>query len=291
MRLPEFYKNQKKPIISFEVFPPKTDQAFDNLRQILPELAALKPDYMTVTYGAFGSTRGRTLEIAALIQKEFKIPSACHLTCVGSSATEIDQILAELKSTGVQNIVALRGDPPQGQTTFVKPVDGFGYANELVAHIRARHGSDFGIAVAGYPEKHIEATDLKTDLANLARKVKCGADAVITQLFYDNADYFRLVESARALGVNVPIIPGLLPILSAKQIVRILGMCGSRLPEDLKRDLDAAGDDAAKQEEVGIRQCVAQARELIARGAPGIHFYVLNKSAHMTRIMRELALP
>ncbi len=288
MKLPEFYRDQKKPIISFEVFPPKTDQAFENLRQLLPELVALKPDYMTVTYGAFGSTRGRTLEIASLIQKEFGIPTACHLTCVGSSANEIDQILDEIHAAGVQNIVALRGDPPSGQISFTKPVDGFGNANELVAHIRARHDGKFGIAVAGYPEKHIEAPDMKTDLEHLARKVKAGADAVITQLFYDNADYFKFVENARALGVDTPIIPGLLPILSAKQVVRILGLCGSRLPEGLKRDLDACGDDAARAEEVGVRQCVAQARELLARGAPGIHFYVLNKSAHMIRIMREL---
>lgn len=290
MRLPEFYRNQKKPIISFEVFPPKTDQAFAHLRQILPELVALKPDYMTVTYGAFGSTRGRTLEIAALIQNEFKIPSACHLTCVGRSATEIDQILADIKAAGVENIVALRGDPPSGEISFTKPADGFGNANELVAHIRARHGNTFGIAVAGYPEKHLEAPDMKTDLANLARKVKAGADAVITQLFYNNADYFKLVESARALGVNVPIIPGLLPILSAKQVIRIAGLCGACLPPGLKQELEAVGDDVAKAEEIGIRQCVTQARDLIARGAPGIHFYVLNKSSHMTKIMRELAL-
>lgn len=290
MKLPDFYKDQKKPIISFEVFPPKTDQAFEHLRQILPDLVALKPDYMTVTYGAFGSTRGRTLEIASLIQKEFHIPTACHLTCVGSSKTELDQILADIQTAGVQNIVALRGDPPSGQIAFTKPADGFGNANELVAHIRARHGNKLGIAVAGYPEKHVEAPDMKTDLANLARKVQAGADAVITQLFYDNADFFRFVDSARALGVNVPIIPGLLPILSAKQVVRILGLCGSRLPQALQAELDAAGDDAAKAEEIGIRQCIAQARELIARGVPGIHFYVLNKSAHMTRIMRELAL-
>lgn len=288
MKIPEFYKNQTKPIFSFEVFPPKTDQAYDHLRKVLPELVALKPDYMTVTYGAFGSTRGRTLEIASLIQREFKIPSACHLTCVGSSAKEIDGILDEIKAAAVKNIVALRGDPPSGEISFVKPADGFGHANELVAHIRAKHGSDFGVAVAGYPEKHVEAPDKKSDLANLARKVKAGADAVITQLFYDNADYFQFVESARALGIDVPIIPGLLPILSAKQIVRILGLCGSCLPEALRKDLEAAGDDPGKAEEIGIRQCIAQARELIARGAPGIHFYVLNKSSHMTRIMRDL---
>src|SRR5688572_22314201 len=217
MKLPEFYKNRKKPIISFEVFPPKSDEAFETLRRILPELVALKPDFMTVTYGAFGSTRGRTLEIAALIQKEFKVPSACHLTCVGSSANEIDQILKDIENSGVQNIVALRGDPPSGQMSFVKPADGFGNANELVAHIRKNFGQKFGIAVAGYPEKHIEAIDKKTDLANLARKVQAGADAVVTQLFYNNADFFQFQDQARALGVTVPIVPGLLPILSAKQ--------------------------------------------------------------------------
>lgn len=290
MRIPEFYKNQKKPIISFEVFPPKTDPAFDHLRSILPDLVALKPDYMTVTYGAFGSTQGRTFEIASMIQKDFGIPTASHLTCVGSSRADIDRILGELQTLGVRNIVALRGDPPSGQMSFTRPADGFANANELVAHIRAKHGDRFGIAVAGYPEKHVEAPDMKTDLANFARKVKAGADIAITQLFYDNKDYFSFVESARALGVNVPIIPGLLPILSAKQIVRILGLCGSCLPEGLKKDLDAAGEDVQKAEEIGIRQCVTQARELIARGVPGIHFYVLNKSAHMVKIMRELAL-
>jgi methylenetetrahydrofolate reductase (NADPH) len=290
MKIPEFYKGQKKPIISFEVFPPKTDQAFDHLRSILPDLVALKPDYMTVTYGAFGSTQGRTFEIASMIQKDFGIPTASHLTCVGSSRGHIDRILGELDALNIRNIVALRGDPPSGQMSFTRPADGFANANELVAHIRAKHGNKFGVAVAGYPEKHVEAPDMKTDLANLARKVQAGADAVITQLFYDNADYFRFVDSARALGVNVPIIPGLLPILSAKQVVRILGLCGSCLPDGLKKDLEAAGDDPQKAEEIGVRQCVTQARELIARGAPGIHFYVLNKSAHMTRIMREIAL-
>jgi methylenetetrahydrofolate reductase (NADPH) len=290
MRIPEFYSRGKKPIISFEVFPPKTDEAYKHLRAILPELVALKPDFMTVTYGAFGSNQGRTLEIASMIQKDFGIPSACHLTCVGSSRDNINKILDDIHGAGVQNIVALRGDPPSGEMAFVKPADGFGHANELVAHIRSRHGNKFGIAVAGYPEKHIEAPDLKTDLANLARKVHAGADAVVTQLFYDNADFFRFVESARALGINVPIVPGLLPILSAKQIVRILGLCGSCLPEGLRKDLEAAGDDPQKAEEVGIRQCVTQARELIARGVPGIHFYVLNKSSHMKRIMRDLAV-
>src|SRR5258706_6790615 len=150
MRLPEFYKNPKKPIISFEVFPPKSDQAYDHLRSILPELVSLKPDYMTVTYGAFGSTRGRTLEIAAMIQKDFGIPSACHLTCVGSSRDDIDKILGDIQNSGVHNIVALRGDPPSGEMAFVNPTDGFGNANELAAHIRSRHANKFGITLAAY---------------------------------------------------------------------------------------------------------------------------------------------
>lgn len=289
MRLPEFFKASKKPVISFEVFPPKTDEAFQNLRKLLPELIALKPDFMTVTYGAFGSTQGRTLEIASLIQKEFKLPSACHLTCVGASRTEIDKILNDIAAAGVQNIVALRGDPPSGQMSFTRPADGFGHANELVAHIRAKHGQKFGIAVAGYPEKHVEAPNMQIDLTNLKRKVEAGADCIVTQLFYDNNDYFKFVEDCRALGITVPIIPGLLPILSAKQIVRILSLCGSCLPEELRKDLEFVGDNAAAAEEVGIRQCVKQAKELIARGVPGIHFYVLNKSTHMTRIMQEFA--
>lgn len=292
LRLPEIYSSSKKPVISFEVFPPKTDAAYQNLQQILPELLSLKPDFMTVTYGALGSTRERTLEIAALIGKKFNIPTACHLTCVGSTKAELDQILRDIRASGVQNIVALRGDPPSGETTFTPPKDGLGHANELVAHIRAfearEQGKPFGIAVAGYPEKHVEAADLKTDLVNLKRKVDAGADCVVTQLFYDNTHFFRFVAEARALGIQVPIIPGLLPILSAKQVLRIASLCGSVLPPALVKDLDAAGDDTAKVEEIGIRQCVAQANELIEGGAPGIHFYVLNKSAHMAKIMANI---
>jgi methylenetetrahydrofolate reductase (NADPH) len=291
-RFSTLYQGRTKPAISFEVFPPKTDAAYDHLREVLPELISLQPDFMTVTYGAFGTTRSRTLEIAEGIQKDFKVPTACHLTCVGSSQSELDQILEEIHGSGIRNIVALRGDPPQGQTTFTAAKDGYSHANELVAHIRRKESQGFGpfgIAVAGYPEKHVEASSLEADIANLKRKVDAGGDCVITQLFYNNEFYFRFVEKARAAGIQAPIIPGLLPVLSAKQVLRITSICGSCLPADLKNDLDEAGEDLSKAEDVGVRQCVRQARELLAKGAPGIHFYVLNKSSHMKRIMQEIA--
>jgi methylenetetrahydrofolate reductase (NADPH) len=264
----------------------------DHLRGILPDLARLRPDFMTVTYGALGSTQERTLEIATLIQNAHKLPTACHLTCVGSTRADLDRILDQIHGAGIRNIVALRGDPPSGQMTFVPPKDGLAHANELVEHIRAREAAGrigpMGIAVAGYPEKHIEAPDMATDLRNLKRKVDAGADCVVTQLFYDNRHYFDFVKAARALGITVPIVPGLLPVISAKQVMRITSLCGSCLPEDLKCDLEAAGEDAAKSEEIGVRQCIRQATELIEKGAPGIHFYVLNRSSHMMRIMDKV---
>jgi methylenetetrahydrofolate reductase (NADPH) len=291
MRFAEFYAGKTGPHISFEVFPPKTDAAMDSLRRVLPELIDLGPSYMTVTYGALGSTRERTLEIAALLKREYGMETACHLTCVGSSRADLDRILDDIRRASIENIVALRGDPPRGETAFVPPPDGYAHANELVAHIRRRHGdgrTGFGLAVAGYPEKHIESPDLDADLKHFKRKVDAGADIVITQLFYDNADFFAFAAAARELGVTRPIVPGLLPVLSAKQVRRITSLCGSKIPPALHAELENAGEDDGHAEEVGIRQCVAQATDLLRRGVPGIHFYVLNKSSHMRRIMEAL---
>jgi len=287
------YKD-KKPIISFEIFPPKTEKGYDNLKNELSELAALNPDFITVTYGAMGTTREKTLDIASLIKNHFGIESACHLTCVGATKKELDIILQRINDAGVRNIVALRGDPPEGQQTFVKPEDGYSYGNELVEHIRdfeARTGNKghFGIAVAGYPEKHVEARELATDLVNLKRKVDAGADVVITQLFFNNDFYFDYVKRARDIGVTVPIIPGIMPILSAKQISRITSMCGATIPGELKEKLDAAIDDDNKARDIGIELCIQQSKELLSQGVPGIHFYVLNKSSHMIRIMDALS--
>lgn len=263
-----------------------------HLQRVLPELIELRPDLMTVTYGALGSTRERTLEIASLIHNRYGLETACHLTCVGSSRAELDRILQNIYSAGIRNIVALRGDPPQGETQFVPPADGCRHASELVEHIRlfeAKNGyGRFGIAVAGYPEKHIEAPDMETDLRNLKRKVEAGSDVVITQLFYDNDYYFRFVESVRAMGITLPVVPGLLPIVSVKQILRITSMCGSSIPAGLREQLELAKDDDAAAEDIGVRHCVAQARGLLEHGVPGIHFYVLNKSSHMKRIMQQL---
>ena len=292
MRFPEYFKDGGKPIISFEIFPPKTDKGMGPLLEIIPELVALGPDYITVTYGAMGSTQHMTLEIASLIKNVYKMETACHLTCVGASRNELDEILRRISDSSIRNIVALRGDPPQGDKTFIPPSDGYAHANQLVEHIRrleSEKGQEpFGIAVAGYPEKHIEAPSMEIDIANLKRKVEAGGDIIITQLFFDNEFFFNFVERARTAGITVPIIPGLMPILSVKQIKRITSMCGSSIPHELQLELESAADDDEKASEIGIRQCIRQAKDLLSHGVSGIHFYVLNKSTHIRKIIEAL---
>lgn len=293
MRFPEYFEDTSKPVISFELFPPKTDVGMRTIRKrLLPNLIKHNPSYITVTYGAMGSTQSKTLEIASMVKHEFGMESACHLTCVGSSRSDIDDIVKKIRDAGIQNIVALRGDPPQGSDKFEPPADGFAHANELVGHIRATEPKDkpFGLAVAGYPEKHLEASDLNTDIQNLKRKVDAGGDIIITQLFYDNNDYFAFVDKIRKAGITAPVVAGLMPIVSAKQIQRITSMCGSKIPADLEAKLNTAIDDDDKAVKIGIDQCIAQADELLGRGVPGIHFYVLNKHTHMEEIMDALSL-
>ncbi len=290
MRFGERYESRDggRPIVSFEVFPPKTESAHASFAKILPELVELGPDFITVTYGAMGTTRDSTIEIASDIKERYGVHTACHLTCVGSTAEAIDSILDRIESCGIENIVALRGDPPRGEKRFVPVEGGYCHAIELVRHVAGR--DRFGIAVAGYPEKHIEAPDIDTDIRFLKEKVDAGADLVITQLFYDNSSYFDFVARARDAGISCPIVPGILPIVSAKQIRRITSMCGAAIPADLQERLDAAGDDAAASLDVGVRQAVEQVRDLLERGVPGVHFYVLNRSSHMQRIAGELGL-
>ena len=290
MKFGEHYAKAKatRPVISYEVFPPKDEPATQKLfERVLPRLVDLGPDFMTVTYGALGTTQDRTLEIASRLKRVYGIETASHLTCVGSTPERIDAVLEQLRNAGINTVVAVRGEPPAGEEKFVPPEGGFSYANELIEHLRER-GADFGVAVAGYPERHIEAPDDATDLANLKRKVDAGADIVITQLFYDNDDYFQFVDRARKIGITVPIVAGLLPIQSLRQIKRITSLCGSKMPARLEKRLSDVQDDPDAVKEVGVEWAIGQCEELFTKGVDGIHFYVLNRAKHMERITEAL---
>jgi len=275
--------------LSFELYPPKTETAEAELFEHVAELMTFRPDYITCTYGAGGSTRSKTLDIVERVRRDFRGATASHLTCVGATVEQLRDYLTEAEKRGVSNIVALRGDPPKGETEFRQVAGGLRYANELVALIKAEF-PQFGIVVAGYPEKHLEAPSLDVDLQNLKRKVDSGADAVVTQLFYRNADFFEFRRRCEQLGIKVPIIPGILPVTNLAQIKRITSLCGAQLPDGFRNDLDRCGTDAEAQFEVGVAFAVKQVRELIASGVPGIHFYVLNKSNATGRVLREVAL-
>jgi methylenetetrahydrofolate reductase (NADPH) len=275
--------------LSFELYPPKTEPAEAELFEHVAELMNFRPDYITCTYGAGGSTRSKTLDIVERVRRDFRGATASHLTCVGATVEQLRDYLVEAEKRGVSNIVALRGDPPKGETEFRQVAGGLRYANELVALIKAEF-PQFGIAVAGYPEKHLEAPSLDIDLANLKRKVDSGADAVVTQLFYRNEDFFEFRRRCEQLGITVPIVPGILPVTNLAQIKRITSLCGAQLPEEFRNDLERCGADAEAQFEVGVAFAAKQVRELIASGVPGIHFYVLNKSNATGRVLREVAL-
>lgn len=275
-----------KPLFSFEFFPPKTAAGETALLQAVERLRGLEPSFVSVTYGAGGSTREKTLDIVTRIKRDFGIEAMAHLTCVGHSRSDIAAILDRLRKGGIENVLALRGDPPQGEDRFVPPADGFAYASELVAFIRAEK-YDFCLGGAGYPEGHTECRDLARDIGHLRIKVDAGIEFIITQLYYDNADYFAFVDRARAAGIDLPIIPGIMPITDRQQIERIASLCGARIPAALHAQLDTAGGSAA-EEAVGIEWASRQCRELLDRGAPGIHFYTLNKSPATAAILSEL---
>lgn len=277
---------EHQPAFSFEFFPPKDSEGFDKLFSTIEKLKPCQPAYVSVTFGAGGSTRSKTLDLVGRIKKEIGLESMAHLTCVGSSRGELKDILNILQAGGTQNILALRGDPPQGYERFEKTEDGFAYANELVAFIRQNY--DFCIGVAGYPEGHIECSDKDTDLENLKRKVDAGADFIVTQLFFDNRFYFDFVERARNIGITVPIIPGIMPILNVKQTKRFTKMCGSSIPDTLMRRLESAQDDPEAVRKIGIDHADAQCEQLLKNGAPGIHFYTLNRSNATLKIVKYL---
>ena len=276
--------------LSFELFPPKTAEGEAALFKHVRRLVKFRPSYVTCTYGAGGSTQDKTLEIVSRVHREFQVPVATHLTCVARTRDQLRKYVVQAHAQGVENVVALRGDPPQGETAFCAVAGGFQYANELVSMIRGSF-PEMGIAVGGYPEKHQEAPDMEADLVNLKRKVDAGADVVITQLFYNNIDFFRFRDRCVELGIRAPIVPGLLPVTNFAQIQRITSLCGAKLPGDFIEQLTSAGDDADAQFRAGIEFATRQTEDLIRAGVPGIHFYVLNKSEATSQVLGGVTLP
>ncbi len=271
---------------SFEFFPPKTVEDGEALFDRARELQKLGASFCSVTYGAGGSTRKNTIDLVCRFQAELGLIGMAHLTCVGHSQAELRDILFELKDRGVENLMCLRGDPPRGEAVFTPAPDGFVHAAELVA--LARQSGDFCIGVAGYPEAHPESVDALQDLQYLKAKVDCGADFVTTQLFFDAQDYFDFASRARQLGIRQRIIPGLMPILNYRQIVRFTRMCGASIPSALQERLEPVAEDADAVFEIGVDWAWQQCEALLAGGAPGIHFYTLNRSRATQLIFERL---
>ncbi len=271
---------RERPIFSFEFFPPKTDAAAEDLMATVADLKAMHaPDFVSVTYGAGGSTRARTLDCVTRIQSELGLTAMAHLTCLAHSERELSEIVGKLVRAGIENILALRGDRPKDGATMPDGV-GFSHANELIAYLRGNHPVDIGAAC--YPERHPESSDGSSDLHWTQAKVRAGANFLVTQLFFDNRDYFEFVARARAAGIGTPIVPGIMPITNASQIERFAKMCGARIPDELKQRLQRCQNDPALVMATGIEHAIRQCRGLLAGGAPGLHFYTLNKS-HATR--------
>jgi methylenetetrahydrofolate reductase (NADPH) len=276
------------PVLSFEFFPPKTEQGEQNLYTALGELGALEPSFVSVTYGAGGSTREKTIEIVKRIKHEYGLEAMAHFTCVGATVPQLRGTLDEMARAGIENVLALRGDPPAGQETWIKTEGGLEYSSELVALVKADY--PFAIGAACFPETHIHATSPQADLEYLAEKVRAGADFLITQLFFDNACYFDFVARARALGIDVPIIPGIMPITRVGQIERMAAMCGASIPEGLRRELHQRAQAPEAVLDFGVAYATLQCAELLAAGAPGIHFYTLNRSPATRAILGALKL-
>ena len=277
---------QDKPAFSFEFFPPKDNDGFDKLFETIDNLKSLNPAFVSVTYGAGGSTRSKTIDLVGRIKKEIGLESMAHLTCVGHNSDEILNVLESIKKQNVDNVLALRGDPPAGEINFTKPNNGFGYAVELVQFICERFS--FCIGVAGYPEGHPESLNREEDLFHLKNKVLAGASFIVTQLFFDNKYYFDFVASLRKIGVDVPVIPGIMPIVNLKQIKRFTKMCGATIPHDLMVRLEEVQDDPESVCQIGIDHAANQCRKLLMHGAPGIHFYTLNRSRGTLSVLERL---
>jgi methylenetetrahydrofolate reductase (NADPH) len=277
---------ERRPAFSFEFFPPKTDEGMDNLKHAIDDLAEDEPAYVSVTYGAGGSTRDRTVEITKWIKQNVGLEAMAHLSCVGEPVERLREILDEIGTAGIENVLALRGDPPRGETEWKPHPGGLRYSTELAALVSENY--PFCIGAACFPEVHPEAPNLEHDLNFLKEKVAAGATFLITQLFFDNELYFDFVEEARAAGIDVPIIPGIIPVTGYQQIKRFTDMCGASIPDDLERELAARQEDPEAVKDLGVSYATLQCADLLARGAPGIHFYTLNKSPATRAILAAL---
>ncbi|MFL5824782.1 MAG: methylenetetrahydrofolate reductase [NAD(P)H] [Solirubrobacteraceae bacterium] len=288
MRIDEILAAAEGPVFSFEFFPPKTPQGEETLRTSLEALRSLGPDFASVTYGAGGTTRDRTVEITKWIKQELGIEAMAHLSCVGSSREELHGILDDIESAGIDNVLALRGDPPRGDAEWRPHPEGLSYSTELAELISSRYS--FCVGAACFPEVHPDAPDLAHDLRFLREKVRSGVSFLITQMFFDNELYFRFVEEARSAGIDVPIIPGVMPITDVRQIKTITGMCGATIPQALLDELEVRAEDPDAVLQLGASYATLQCAELLARGAPGIHFYTLNRSPGTRAILAALKL-
>ena len=279
---------QKRPLRSLEFFPPKDDAGVESLRATAAALRKMNPDFVSVTYGAGGTMRDRTAQVSALLKTELGFTVMPHLTCVGQTRAELAEVADRIHAGGFRNVMTLRGDPPKGETTFTPFHDGLRYASDLVALLKSRH-PDFCLGVGGYPEKHPEAPNAAVDLENLKRKIDAGAAFITTQLFFDNALFYRFVEKCRAAGITVPIVPGIMPVLSLKQIQRFTAMCGTTLPSKLLTRLEVAAENPEVVEIVGVDWALDQIRGLLANGAPGYHLYILNRAKAALALTAGLA--
>ncbi len=279
--------SKKRTSISFEFFPPKTAEAQEELFETIKNLSSLEPTFVSVTYGAGGSTRERTKNIVKRIKRETNLTVMAHLTCIGHTKREIVEILNEYKDMGIENIFALRGDIPVGQEDFAIPKDGCHYAEELVTLIKEHFGDYFSIGVASYPEGHIESPNMERDIYYFKRKVEAGASFSITQMFFDNTFYYRFIELAREEGIDIPIIPGIMPITNFSQIKRFASLCGATIPETLVKKIEAA-KNKEEAKKIGIEHAKNQCQDLLEHGVSGLHFFTLNKSDATIEIYKRI---
>jgi methylenetetrahydrofolate reductase (NADPH) len=286
MRIDEILAGSEQPVFSIEFFPPRDAAGVERLFETVETLKPLAPSYVSVTYGAGGATRDGTVEIATQIKRDHGLEVMAHLSCVGETETGLVEILDRFKAAGIENVLALRGDPPRGETEFQAPDGGLSSAADLAAFISERY--DFALGGACFPEVHPEAASLETDLAYLKTKVEAGARFLITQLFFDNRTYFDFVESARDAGIGVPIIPGVIPIASYEQVARICNLCDASIPVELSGAMEALGGDKEAEALLGVAYAAQQCEELLGAGAPGIHFYALNRAPGTRAVISAL---